>query len=451
MKLVRLVAAAAALTLAGGIAGTATGTGPPARAAGVRSAGVNATGETAPGFVYGTDSWPVTVRGSAPYQEPVTGGSYGGYIGMIGNWAYWYGCRGSFIAWSAANSQEANTNYRGYGTGIGTGAYWFMGGPGVDPDYNGTTGEAYGWGERQAARALSDVTAKQVTYPVIFIDVELPGIAPAPDNGWNDVYTSPCSGQVKASYIAPSVDRADFNGFWDYITSHSSYTPGVYSSPGTWSSIFGTGSASDIPGADEWTYEPETANLGQAPSGWCLTGTSACAEFFGGVTSSSPHALMWQWSGGGGVRNAYGDFDQIDVARARPAPPPSGTGAITGYAGRCVDDYHSGTAGGNKIDIYSCNGSAAQTWTLTPSGELRNSASGMCLNDAGYGGQGTKLIQWTCGAYSNEHWARTPAAQYKLAYNGLCLNDPGYSTADGTQLIIWACGSYANERWSLPS
>jgi hypothetical protein len=26
---------------------------------------------------------------------------------------------------------------------------------------------------------------------------------------------------------------------------------------------------------------------------------------------------MWQWSGGGGVRNGLGDFDQIDVARMR--------------------------------------------------------------------------------------------------------------------------------------
>ena len=26
-------------------------------------------------------------------------------------------------------------------------------------------------------------------------------------------------------------------------------------------------------------------------------------------------ALMWQWSGGGGTRNGYGDFDQIDGAR----------------------------------------------------------------------------------------------------------------------------------------
>ena len=46
-----------------------------------------------------------------------------------------------------------------------------------------------------------------------------------------------------------------------------------------------------------------------------LAGLGICAQFFGGVTSASSYALAWQWSGGGGVRNAIGDFDQIDVAR----------------------------------------------------------------------------------------------------------------------------------------
>ena len=32
-----------------------------------------------PGFWYGTDSFPVTVSGSAPYDEPQIGGKYGGY------------------------------------------------------------------------------------------------------------------------------------------------------------------------------------------------------------------------------------------------------------------------------------------------------------------------------------------------------------------------------------
>jgi hypothetical protein len=266
------------------------------------------------GFWYGSDSWPVPVSGSAPYSEPSIGGAYGGYVGMTGSWSYWMGCHGGFLAWSAANSAQADTNYTKYGKGIGTAVYWFMGGPGVDPNWNGSAAEASAWGARQAARTLADMAGEHVTYPVVFMDVELPGVAPATDNGWDDVYTSPCSGVVKHAGIPAAVDRADFNGFYDYIVAHSKYNPGVYSAPSIWTTIFGTGSAASIPHTAEWTYEPETASLSNAPSGWCLR-SGGCAQFFGGVSSSSSNALMWQWSGGGGVRNAVGDFDQIDAAR----------------------------------------------------------------------------------------------------------------------------------------
>lgn len=277
-----------------------------------------------PGFWWGTDSWPVTVPGRAPYAMPYLGGSYGGYIGMTGNWAHWWGCKGSFIAFAAANSSQAHINYVTYHRGVGAGAYWFMGGPGVDPHWNGTASEAYAWGQRQAARALADIATGYFDYKVVWMDIELPGIAPAPDNGWNSVYTSPCSGVKKQSYVPAAVDRADFNGFWDYVAAHSPYKPGVYSEPGVWASIFGSSSASPgnpgyIPHTDEWTYEPETTNYrGAYPYGWCLNhGAGQCARFFGGQTSSSPSALMWQWSGGGGVSNGVGDFDQIDSARQK--------------------------------------------------------------------------------------------------------------------------------------
>jgi len=65
----------------------------------------------------------------------------------------------------------------------------------------------------------------------------------------------------------------------------------------------------------EWTYEPFTSSLAHPPSGWCLTGTSVCARFFGGQTGGDRYALMWQWSGGGGSSNGYDDFDQIDANR----------------------------------------------------------------------------------------------------------------------------------------
>ena len=269
------------------------------------------------GFWYGTDSATVPVPAGVPYRMPVIGGAYAGYIGMTGNWANLAGCH-KIVVWSAANSAQANTNYRVYHKGIGTGVYWFMGGPGVDPHYNGTTSEAYAWGEQQAARTLYDIGHVSVTYPVVFMDVEIPGNAPsytpAPDNGWNSVYTSACSGVVRIGYVSASLDRADFNGFAAYITAHSHDKVGVYSAPSIWTSIFGTGAYASIPNTYEWTYVPATASLSNAPSGWCLK-SGGCAQFFGGVTSSSRYALMWQWSGGGGVSNGVGDFDQIDGAR----------------------------------------------------------------------------------------------------------------------------------------
>jgi hypothetical protein len=303
----------ALLLMAGFLAGT------PATAVTTAQAGPAArlapAGDGPPGFWWGTDSWPVTVPGSAPYTMPYLGGAYGGYIGMTGNWAYWQGCKGGFIAFSSADNARAHTNYVTYHRGVGSGAYWFMGGPGVDPHWNGTTTEAYAWGQQQAARALTDISHGPFDYRVVWMDVELPGIAPATDNGWNSVYTSPCSGVVKQSSVSAAVDRADVNGFAAYVTAHSSYKVGVYSAPAIWTSIFGTGSAASIPDTYEWTYEPETTNYkGNSPYGWCLK-SGGCAQFFGGQSSSSPYALMWQWSGGGGLSNGIGDFDQIDGAR----------------------------------------------------------------------------------------------------------------------------------------
>jgi len=270
------------------------------------------------GFGYGTDSWPMSVRGSGPYTEPVLGNaSYGGYMWMAGNWARWAGCKtGNFLAWAPANANQANENYAKYHIGVGVGAYWYMGGPGVDPHWNGTTTEAYNWGARQAAQTLATIKGRFVPYPVIWADIELPQIAPAPDNGWNNVYTSMCSGVVRQSYVPVAVDRAEFNGFANYITTHSTYKVGVYSAPQDWNRIFGTGPDSKIPNTYEWTYESETSRLSPAAAGWCLH-SPTCAQFFGGQTSASKYALMWQWSGGGGVRNGYGDFDQIDIARMK--------------------------------------------------------------------------------------------------------------------------------------
>src|SRR5207245_2044225 len=119
-------------------------------------------------------------------------------------------CRGQLV-WSKTNATQAAANFGTYHQGTGVAGYWFMAGPGVDPNYNGTAAEANAWGRKQAARALAD-TSSSVNYPVIWMDVEIPGNAPdytpASDNGWNAVYTTPCSGIVKTQHIAAAIDRA---------------------------------------------------------------------------------------------------------------------------------------------------------------------------------------------------------------------------------------------------
>jgi hypothetical protein len=318
-KALGAILTAAALAAAGPVAAsaaTATSAAPSAPSAPAAPAA-----DSPAGFNYGTDSWPTSVELSNPYRQPVLWGPYGGYVGMAGNWARTEGCKtGNFLAWSSTNSAQANVNYTKYHIGIGTGVYWYMGGPGVDPHWNGTAAEASKWGAAQAADTLSAMKSLKVAYPVVWADIELPGILPAYDNGWNSVYSSPCSEVKVRDSIPAAVDRAEFNGYANYITAHSTYKVGVYSSVPVWNSIFGTGTAGKIPNTYEWTYLPETSQVtfSTEPTGWCLHDSKTCAQFFGGQTSSSKYALMWQWSGGGGITNKYGfDFDQIDTARMR--------------------------------------------------------------------------------------------------------------------------------------
>src|SRR5712664_1533599 len=100
----------------------------------------------AAGFIYGSDSWPVPVTGKSPWPMTHLSGSYGGYIGMAGNWARSLGCTtGNFLAYAPTNGAQANDNFIHHNIGIGTGVYWYMGGPGVDPHWNNTTAEASNW------------------------------------------------------------------------------------------------------------------------------------------------------------------------------------------------------------------------------------------------------------------------------------------------------------------
>jgi Domain of unknown function (DUF4232) len=272
-------------------------------------------------FYYGTDSGAPVACGTGPYTEPAgdcangTHGIYGEYIGELGSWLNWRGCTNSGLNWVQANYNMATDNLVRYHTGLGAAAYWFAAGPGRDPHYNGTTAEAMIWGQRQAKQFLSDSSGVFLSFRYVFMDIENNGLPPD-GNGWNTVWNSSCGNQIRAGYIAPAVDYATYLGFASFIDSHSPYRVGVYSAGGpgygSWVGIFG---GELLAHAAEWTYTNEQAQL-QFPSGFSDWGASA--EWFAGARAACD--LLWQWSGGNGVLNGYGDFDQADAAnKANPA------------------------------------------------------------------------------------------------------------------------------------
>ena len=118
-------------------------------------------------------------------------------------------------------------------------------------------------------------------------------------------------------------------------------------------------------------------------------------------------------------------------------------------SGLCMDDYHSVTTNGNLVDVHSCNGTAAQSWTEnTVSSTL--TVFGKCLDITG--GQsvtGSPVEIWDCDGGGNQVWK--PGANESLVNpaSGLCLDDPGASTA-GARLQINTCNGSAEQKWLLP-
>ncbi|MBM2619338.1 ricin-type beta-trefoil lectin domain protein [Actinoplanes sp. LDG1-06] len=122
----------------------------------------------------------------------------------------------------------------------------------------------------------------------------------------------------------------------------------------------------------------------------------------------------------------------------------------SGIPGKCVDVASSGTADGTPVQLFSCNGSAAQQWTFAPSagGALR--ALGKCLDVRNSGtANDTKVQLWTCNGSAAQRWVAGPNTSLINPQSGRCLDDPRSSTSNGTQLGIFDCNGTAAQQWTL--
>ena len=126
----------------------------------------------------------------------------------------------------------------------------------------------------------------------------------------------------------------------------------------------------------------------------------------------------------------------------------SGTGQITGYQGLCLDVRGANSADSTPVQVYTCNGTNAQQWTVEANGTLQ--ALGKCLDVSAAGtANGTKVQLYTCNGTVAQVWQPQSNGELINPNSGKCLDDTGFGGA-GTQVQIWACGDGTNQQWSLP-
>jgi chitosanase len=125
-------------------------------------------------------------------------------------------------------------------------------------------------------------------------------------------------------------------------------------------------------------------------------------------------------------------------------------GPIKGLGGKCIDVNAAATANGTAIQLYDCNNSNAQIWTV---GNTDNSikALGKCLDvTAAATTNGAKIQLYDCNGSGAQKWTAASNGTLINTGSGKCLDATDNSSANGNQLQIWACGTTANQKWTLP-
>ena len=136
------------------------------------------------------------------------------------------------------------------------------------------------------------------------------------------------------------------------------------------------------------------------------------------------------------------------VAYNASAATVTASGQITGYEGLCLDDRSASTADSNPIQVYTCNGTGAQTWSVESDGTLQ--VLGKCLDVTGAGTANGTLVQlYTCNGTAAQQWSSQSNGELINSNSGKCLDDTGYG-GSGTQAQIWACADTSNQQWSIP-
>ncbi|WP_312846089.1 ricin-type beta-trefoil lectin domain protein [Streptomyces sp. WAC05374] len=126
---------------------------------------------------------------------------------------------------------------------------------------------------------------------------------------------------------------------------------------------------------------------------------------------------------------------------------------VPGAKGNCLDVQGGGKTNGTPVQIYTCNGGAAQQWLLEGGGDdlhLRNVGSYKCLDVAGNkAANGTKIQITDCYSTPGQAWTGDvrAAAPLKSTTTGKCLDLSAFTKS--TDARLWDCKDADSQKFLI--
>jgi GH25 family lysozyme M1 (1,4-beta-N-acetylmuramidase) len=120
-----------------------------------------------------------------------------------------------------------------------------------------------------------------------------------------------------------------------------------------------------------------------------------------------------------------------------------------GVGGKCLNDAGNGSANGTPVTLLTCNGSAAQEWTLAADRTVRS--HGKCLSVSGPAGvNGAREVLASCAGHASQQWAAGTGAELVNGAAGKCLSGSA-AGRNGSRVRIGPCSGGASRAWTLPA
>ena len=145
-------------------------------------------------------------------------------------------------------------------------------------------------------------------------------------------------------------------------------------------------------------------------------------------------------------------YDDRDRRRRPRTRRPAAPGRSPASAGKCVDVAAASTANGTAVQLYTCNGTNAQTWTVATRQHAARAGQVHGRRQRLGTANGTNVQLWDCNGTGAQVWqAQSNSTLRNPQSEQVPRRDAATARADGTRLQIWDCFAGANQRWTLPA